>query len=192
MKAAFIEEIGSPDVIKVGDLPDPKLAVDHVLVKVDAVSVNPIDTYIRKGSYNAGIIFPFIIGRDMVGTVAQTKPDTEQFSVGDRVWCNNQGYSGRQGTFAEFISVHKDLLYRLPPEVDALNAVASVHSALTAVVGLRGRAGLRRGETLFINGGSGNVGTSAIQLARSIGARVESCCDRRFRGQGKTLHRERC
>ncbi len=88
------------------------------------------------------------------------------------MWCNNQGYAGRQGTFAEFISIKQALLYHLPQGVDALNAVASAHSALTSVLALTAKAQLQSGETLFINGGSGNVGTCATQLAKSIGAVV--------------------
>ncbi len=172
MKAAYIQEPGSPDNIIVGDLPMPTIQPDQVLVKVEAVTVDPIDTYIRAGAYKIELSFPFVIGRDMVGSVVQSGANVSRFQPGNRVWCNNQGYAGRQGTFAEYVAIDEDLLYAVPDNADALNLVASVHSALTAYVGLVGKARLAEGEYLFINGGSGNVGHCAIELARHLGAKV--------------------
>lgn len=172
MKAAYIKETGTPEKIIVGELPMPKLKPEQVLVKVTAVAVDPIDTYIRAGTYKIDLPFPFIIGRDMVGTVTEVGANVNGFHPGSLVWCNNQGYAGRQGTFAEYVAIDEDLLYSIPEKVDALNVVASVHSALTSVVGLIGKAKLAKGETLFINGGSGNVGQCAIQLAKHLGAKV--------------------
>lgn len=172
MRAAYIEETGPPEVIKVGELPDPTVSPGRVLVRVQAVVVNPIDSYIRSGAYKIPLPRPFIVGRDMVGTVEEVGNGVEGFAIGDRVWCNNQGYAGRQGTFAERLSIEDALLYRLPDKIDPLDALASAHSALTSVVALQGKAQLRPGERLFINGGSGNVGTCAIQLAKSLGALV--------------------
>jgi len=94
-----------------------------------------------------------------------------KFAAGDRVWCNNQGYDGRQGTFAEYAAVDERLLYPLPAGVDEHAAVAFVHSAFTACLGLE-RARPRAGETLFVNGGAGNVGSALIQMAKSRGLRV--------------------
>lgn len=172
MKAAYIERPGPPESITVGELPTPALKPNQVLVKVGAVTVDPVDTYIRGGSYKIDLPQPFIIGRDMVATVEQVGSEVKGFKPGDLVWANNQGYAGRQGTFAEYLAIDSDLLYLVPNNVDALNLVASVHSALTACVGLVGKAQLAPGETLFINGGSGNVGNCAIELAAHLGARV--------------------
>jgi NADPH2:quinone reductase len=172
MKAAYIEKTGASDVINFGNLPSPMVGEMDVLVKVQAVAVDPVDTYIRRGSYSTEKTFPFIIGRDMVGIVADVGSGVRAFSPGDPVWCNNQGYAGRQGTFAEFVSVQESLLYHLPDGVEPVNAVASVHSALTAIVGLKAKAQLQQNEILFINGGSGNVGVCATQLAKAIGAKV--------------------
>lgn len=172
MRAAFIRATGPADSIMVDELPNPVLSDNQVLVKVQAVAVDPVDTYIRSGRYPIELKFPFIVGRDMVGTVMDIGAKVQRFHPGDRVWCNNQGYDGRQGTFAEYLAVDQHLLYFLPGGAEALNVVASVHSGLTACVGLHGKAQLQKGETLFINGGSGNVGNCAIQLAKHIGARV--------------------
>src|SRR5215472_4763249 len=96
MKAAFIEEFGPPNVIQYGDLPIPEVGPQDVLVKVTAVTVDPIDTYIRSGSFQTHPRFPFIVGRDMTGEVVEAGHDVSRFRAGHRVWANNQGYAGRQ------------------------------------------------------------------------------------------------
>jgi NADPH:quinone reductase len=108
----------------------------------------------------------------MVGTVEAEGRSVRGFPLDARVWCNNQGYDGRQGAFAEYLAVDEDLLYRLPDGADEKEAVAVAHSALTAYTGLVREARLRTGEAVFINGGSGNVGSATLQFAHNIGARV--------------------
>lgn len=171
MKAAYIEQIGPPENVRYGELPLPAAGPHDVLVRVAAVCVDPIDVYIRSGMFPLPLTFPFIIGRDMAGTVEKVGTAVTRFAVGDRVWCNNQGYDGRQGTFSEYVAVNEQLLYPLPKCVDEQEAVAFVHSGLTACIGL-GLANVRPGETIFVNGGSGNVGSAIIQLAIGRGARV--------------------
>ena len=105
MRAAYILEPGPARSIRCGDLPKPVPDGSQVLVKVAAVAVNPIDTYIRGGAYPMALQSPFIVGRDMAGTVEAVGPAVGPFAPGDRVWCNNQGYHGRQGTFAEFVAI---------------------------------------------------------------------------------------
>src|SRR5262249_50820002 len=96
MKAAFIESTGAPDVIQYGEVPQPTPREGEVLVKVGAVAVNPIDTYIRAGNVPMALPKPFIIGCDLAGTVAALGPGVKAFKVGDRVWGSNQGLLGRQ------------------------------------------------------------------------------------------------
>jgi NADPH:quinone reductase len=172
MKAAYIERPGPPQSIRYGDLPMPEMGGKSVLVKVSAVTVNQVDTYIRAGTFSTDLCFPFVIGRDMTGVVIETGKEVVRFRPGDRVWCNNQGYGDRQGTFAEYCCVDEDLLYPMPASADIYAVVAVLHSALTAVVGLCHRARLRRGETIFINGGDGNVGSAVLQLAKALGGRA--------------------
>lgn len=171
VQAAYIMDVGGPEAIIFGDLPRPELEPGKVLVKVGAVAVNPIDTYIRSGAYKQNLPHPFIIGRDMVGEVIGVHETVSEFAAGDRVWCNNQGYSGRQGTFAEYLLIDSGHLYHLPEAADPLQVVASAHSALTCVTAFT-KAAISSGETIFINGGSGNVGLCAIQLAKHLGVRV--------------------
>jgi NADPH2:quinone reductase len=171
MKAAYIEASGPPEVIRFGELPTPSVGPGQILVRVAAVCVDPIDVYIRSGAFKIPLPSPFVIGRDLVGRVEQVGPGVTKFAPGDRVWCNNQGYDGRQGTFAEYAAVEERLLYPLPAGVDEHSAVAFVHSAFTACLGLE-RARPRAGETLFANGGAGNVGSALIQMAKGRGLRV--------------------
>ena len=124
MKAAYIVKVGPPEDIRYGDLPVPALGNGDVLVKVSAVCVNPVDTYIRSGQFPMDLPFPFIVGRDMAGVVQGVGPAVTLFQPGDRVWCNNQGYHGRQGTFAEYVAVEEGLLYPLPAGVDDKGARA--------------------------------------------------------------------
>lgn len=172
MKAAYIETPGPPEAIRFGELPAPALGDRQYLVKVSALSVNPVDTYIRSGAYPIVLPRPFVIGRDMTGTVERLGREASRFRPGQRVWCNNQGYDGRQGTFSEYVAIDEELLYPLPDGVDEREAVAVVHSALTACIGLQCEARIKPGEKLFINGGAGNVGAAAIQIACHLGARV--------------------
>jgi NADPH2:quinone reductase len=172
MKAAYIENPGPADNIKYGDLPKPAPGASQALVKVAAVALDPVDTYIRSGAFPVALPLPFIVGRDMVGVVEEVGSDVHRFAPGARVWCNNQGYHGRQGTFAEYLTIEENLLYALPEGVDELQAVAVLHSATTASIGLLREAQLREGESVFVNGGAGNVGSAVVQIAANMGARV--------------------
>jgi NADPH2:quinone reductase len=115
---------------------------------------------------------PFIVGCDLAGVVEATGPDARRFKVGDRVWGTNQGLMGRQGTFAEFAVVDDAFLYPTPSAVSDEAAAAIALVGITAHLGLVQNARLQSGETIFVNGGSGGVGSTVIQMARALGARV--------------------
>lgn len=173
MPAAYIEQTGPAEAIIVGELPVPQPGPRQVLVRVAAVSVNPVDTYIRSGSYATALHFPFIIGRDLVGHVVALGKEALGFGAGQAVWTNSLGYDGRQGSAAAYAVVDQDRLYPLPPGVDPLQAVAVIHLATTAYIGLVQRVGgLHPGQTVLVEGGAGNVGSAVVQLARAMGARV--------------------
>jgi len=172
MKAAFIRQTGPPENILYGDLPDPKPTGRQVLVKVTAVAVNPVDTYIRSGMVQMALPVPFIVGCDLAGTVEAVGPEARRFKVGMRVWGSNQGLLGRQGSFSEYAAVDEDWLYPTPDNVNDETAAAGALVGITAHLGLVPRARLKPNEVLFVNGGSGGVGSTVVQMARAIGARV--------------------
>ncbi len=172
MKAAYIKETGGPEKIIYGELPTPEPKAGEVLVKVGAVAVNPIDTYVRAGMVRVELPNPYIVGNDMAGTVERVGEGVESFKPGDRVWCSNQGSSGRQGTFAELACVEQRWLHRTPEGVSDADAAAVALVGITAHIGIARRAKLHPGEILFVNGGSGGVGSMVVQMAKAIGAKV--------------------
>jgi NADPH2:quinone reductase len=172
MKAAYINELGGPDKIIYGDLPDPKPEPGQCLIKVTAVDVNPVDLYVRSGAVPAKINFPYILGRDLAGKVQVAGPGVTRFKTGDRVWCTGQGWEGRPGTFAELAAADESWLHKIPENVSDEDIVAMSLVGITAHVGLTTKARLQAGEILFVNGGTGGVGSSVVQMAKILGARV--------------------
>ena len=172
MKAAYITQTGPPENIVFGELPEPAPSGAQVLVRVRAVAVNPIDTYVRAGLVKADLPRPFIVGCDLAGVVEGAGPQARRFRRGDRVWGSNQGLLGRQGTFAELAAVDEQWLYPIPDGVSFETAAASALVGITAHLGLVREAKLQRGETIFVNGGSGGIGSTVIQMAKALGARV--------------------
>ncbi len=172
MKAAYIRSTGSPDVIQYGDLPDPSPGPGQALVKMAAVSVNPIDTYIRNGANYWPLPDPFIIGCDLAGTVTAVADDVKGLRVGQRVWCSNQGLMGRQGSFAELCAVDAHWLYPTPDNVSDQHAAACALVGITSHLGLFRSARLQPGETIFVRGGVGGIGSMVLQMAKAVGAKV--------------------
>lgn len=172
MRAAYIERTGPSENILYGELPTPSPGPGQVLVRVAAVAVNPIDTYIRSGMVAANLPVPFIVGCDLAGTVEAVGPEVAKFKPGDRVWGSNQGLMGRQGTFAEYAVVDQSWLYPSPHGVDDRNAAAIALVGITAYLGTVRDGRLQPGEVLFVHGGAGGVGSCVVQMAKAIGARV--------------------
>ena len=172
MRAAFIEALGPAGNIRYGELPVPTPGPTDVLVEVAATTVNPVDTFVRSGGYPTPTPFPFVVGRDLVGTVVATDPAATGFRVGEPVWCNSLGHAGRQGAAAQYAVVPAERCYRLPDGVDAVQAAAVLHPAATAYLALMVHAGLRAGESVYVAGGAGHVGSAAVLLAARAGARV--------------------
>lgn len=172
MKAAYIQEQGPPDVIQYGELPDPAPSEGQVLVRVGAVAVNPIDTYIRGGMVAAQLSYPYVPGCDLAGTVEAVGPGVTRFSPGQRVWGSNQGIAGRQGTFSELCAVDEQWLYPTSEKASDSAAAASALVGITAHLGLFLHGGLQPGNRVFVNGGAGGVGAAVVQLAVAAGSQV--------------------
>lgn len=172
MKAACITETGAPSVIRYEDVSRPKPGPSEVLVKTGAVAVNPIDTYIRSGLVKLELPEKYIIGCDIAGTVEAVGSDVSKFKAGDRAWGSNQGLSGRQGTFSEYAAIDERWLYATPDNVSDEDAAAVSLTGITAHLGLHLHGGLQDGEVVFVNGGTGGVGSAVVQLAKAAGATV--------------------
>ncbi|MCP4175532.1 MAG: NADPH:quinone reductase [Fuerstiella sp.] len=172
MKAAFIDDTGPVTNICVGSVDVPAVQPRQVLVRTGAVAVNPIDTYVRSGNVKLELPARYIVGCDIAGTVESVGADVSGFSVGQRVWGSNQGLFGRQGTFAEFAAIDQCWLYPTPDGVGDEDAAAGALTGITAHLGLHLHGGLQQGEVVFVNGGTGGVGSAVVQLARAAGATV--------------------
>lgn len=171
MKAAYIHRPGPAETILYGDLPEPVPGAGQVLVAVEAVAVNHIDIFVHSGAYPIALPDPFIIGRDLVGRVVARGPDCARYEVGDRVWANNQGYDGRQGSFAERLAIDEVWLSPVPEGLESSSVAAQLHSLLTVCAGLLNKAHPQTGESLFLRG-AGEVGLTALRVAKALGCRV--------------------
>jgi NADPH2:quinone reductase len=172
MKAAYITQTGPAENIQYGELPTPEPTGSQVLVRVKAVAVNPIDTYLRAGAVKMELPMPFVVGCDLAGIVERCGPQAKRYPPGTRVWGSNQGLLGRQGTFAEFAAVEERWLYPTPDGVKDEEAAAVALVGITAHIGLVRCAHLAAGEIVFVNGGTGGVGSTVVQMAKAIGAKV--------------------
>lgn len=172
MKAAFVDALGPADGIRYGDLPVPDVRDNDVLVRVEAVTANHVDTFVRSGRFATDVSFPLILSRDLVGTIETVGATVSGFALGDRVWSNSLGHAGRQGAAAEFAVVPADRLYLLPDGVDPIDAVAVLHPAATAYLALHVHAKLRAADRVFVGGAAGQVGSSLVAQSRRAGGRV--------------------
>ena len=172
MRAATIDQTGPPSVIQWTGTPLPQPKPNELLVRVGAVSVNPIDTYIRSGAVPVPLSFPYIIGSDFAGTIEAVGESLDPGRVGQRVWGSNQGLLGRGGSFAEAICVESCWCYPTPEGESDAEAAAGALVGITAHLGLFRHGHLQAGEWVFVNGGTGGVGSSVVQLAKSAGAHV--------------------
>jgi len=172
MKAAYFEGTGAPEVIQFGEVPTPEPKSNEVRVKILAASINPIDTYIRSGAAPMPLPKPAITGTDFAGVIDKVGSNVNRFKIGQRVWGSNQGLLGRPGTCAEFICVDPEWIYPTPEAVSDEQAAACALVGITAHLGLFQRAGLKAGETVFVNGGTGGVGSMVVQMAKAVGAKV--------------------
>lgn len=172
MKAAFYTSPGSADVLRYGDLATPDPKAGEVRVKIAAAAVNPIDTYIRSGAVAMPRPSPAVPGCDFAGVVDAVGAGVTGFEPGDRVWGSNQGLFDRQGTLAEYCCPSADWVYPLPDGVNEKDAAAGALTGITAHLGLFHRTGTAAGETVFVNGGTGGVGSMVVQMAKAVGAKV--------------------
>jgi NADPH2:quinone reductase len=167
MKAIRVHQFGESDVLKLEDVPDPKPAAGQVLVRVKAIGINPVETYIRAGRYGPKQ-FPYTPGNDGAGVIEQVGLGVKQWTIGDRVYIAGS----ISGTYAELALCEANKVHRLPSQVSFDEGAALGVPAATAWRALFQRGGAQRGETLLIHGASGGVGTMAVQFARDAGLTI--------------------
>jgi len=168
MKAIRIEEFGNSEVLKIADVERPSPAEGQILVKISAIGVNPVDTYLRAGMYPVLPKLPFTPGMDAAGQIAEVGSAINDWQVGDRVYV----VGTLTGAYAEFALCNSQQVHCLPEGIDLAQgaAVGTPGAAAWRSLYLRGEA--RAGQRLLIHGASGSVGTTALQLARATGMQV--------------------
>jgi alcohol dehydrogenase len=172
MKAFTVERYGKGNAMRLIDVPTPELRDDEVLVEVHAAGVNLLDAKIRNGEFKLILPYrtPFVLGHDVAGVVVKVGRNVKQFKTGDEVYSRPDDF--RIGTFAEFIPIKEASLARKPKNISMQEAASIPLVALTAWQALVEKAKINKGQKVFIQAGSGGVGTFAIQLAKHLGATV--------------------
>ena len=172
MKAFILGRYGGNDGVRAGEMPDPEMHDDDVLVQIHAASVNPVDLKIRDGKLKFVLPYrlPLVLGNDLAGVVVRVGSGVRRFKPGDEVYARPD--KDRIGAFAEFISIREDAVANKPKQLTMEEAASIPLVGLTAWQALIERANLQRGQKVLIHAGSGGVGTFAIQLAKHVGALV--------------------
>ena len=172
MKAFIVDKYGIKTGLRFGEMPVPELREDEVLVEVHATGVNLLDSKIRTGEFKPFLPYrvPFVLGHDVAGVVVRVGSRVRQFKTGDEVYSRPDDF--RIGTFAEFVAVKENSLALKPKNLTMEEAASIPLVGLTAWQALVEKANLKKGQKVFIQAGSGGVGTFAIQLAKQLGATV--------------------
>jgi len=172
MKAFIVDRYGKSGSVRFGEMPEPELRYDDVLVQIHAASVNVLDSKIRDGEFKLMLPYrlPLILGNDVAGVVIRIGPKVRRFKPGDEVYARPD--KDRIGAFAEFISMNESDVAIKPKELSMEEAASIPLVGLTAWQALIERANLKKGQKVLIHAGSGGVGTFAIQLAKYLGATV--------------------
>jgi NADPH:quinone reductase-like Zn-dependent oxidoreductase len=172
MKAFILDRYAKAGGLRLGEMPEPAVRENDVLVQVHAASVNVLDIKIKKGEFKLLLPYrlPLVLGNDVAGTVVRVGSRVQRFKVGDEVYARPD--ASRIGAFAELIAMNEDAVAQKPKALSMEEAASLPLVALTAWQVLVERANLKKGQKVLIHAGSGGVGTVAIQLAKHLGAFV--------------------
>ena len=178
MKAFIVKRYGKKEKLHLTETAEPLVKENDVLVEIHSAGVNLLDSKIRDGEFKLILPYkpPFILGHDVSGVVIKVGSRVGKFKVGDKVYARPADY--RIGTFAEFISVNEKDAAMKPKNISMEEAASIPLVGLTAWQALIERANLKKGQKVFIQAGSGGVGTFAIQLAKHLGATVATTTSR--------------
>src|SRR5438132_10700500 len=168
MNAIRVYEFGGPEVLRLEEVPRPQPGPGQVLLRMHAIGVNPVETYIRAGTYAYKPALPYTPGNDGAGVVEQVSAEVNEFKPGDRVYTAGS----ISGTYAEFALCKAEQVHPLPANVSFEQGAAMGTPYATAYRGLFQRAEAKPGETVLVHGASGGVGTAAVQLALARDLRV--------------------
>lgn len=172
MKAFVVDKYKKNYPLRLADMPDPETGANDVLVRIEATAINLLDSKVRDGEFKLFLPYrpPFILGHDLAGTVLRVGGNVRQFKVGDEVYGRPRDH--RAGTFAEMIAVDAEDLALKPKSLSMVQAASIPLVGLTAWQALVEVGKVKPGQKVFIQAGSGGVGTFAIQLAKHLGATV--------------------
>jgi NADPH:quinone reductase-like Zn-dependent oxidoreductase len=166
MKAVYLTETGSPEVLQYGELPEPSMGPTDVLIRVRACSLNRLDVFTREGSHGTRISPPHVLGGDVAGEVVRVGTAVEACQPGQRVIAN------ARGGYAELAAAPGERVYQLPERSTFEEGATLPVAGLTAWQMVMNRACVRPGESVLITAAGSGVSTFAIQLCRTLGARV--------------------
>ncbi|MFI6166922.1 quinone oxidoreductase family protein [Nocardia sp. NPDC051052] len=165
MRAIQVSEHGGPEVLRYVEVPDPRIGPDQLLVDVQAVGINFIDTYIRTGRYPQAV--PYVPGSEASGVIAETGANVTEFAVGDRV-----AWAAGPGSYAERVAVNANAAIKVPDDVEPAVAASALLQGMTAHYLLESIYTPQPGESVLVHAGAGGVGLILTQLAAARGARV--------------------
>ena len=179
MQAIAYHHYGSSQVLRAEQLAQPVPGTGQVLVRVRAAALNPVDCEIRRGSLRllSGWRFPKVPGSDFAGEIVEVGAAVDHFEPGERVYGMSPPLRG--GSYAEYLAIEPGKLARMPAALSFEAAAALPLVALTALQALRDLVRIKPGQRVFIHGGSGGVGTVAIQIAKYLDAQVMTTCSYR-------------
>lgn len=172
MRAIRVHQFGDPSVMKLEDAPDRAAGPGQVLVSIKAAGVNPVDTYIRSGSYASLPPLPYTPGADAAGVVDSVGEGVREFTHGDRVYISGSVDGRACGAYAERALCNLDQVHPLPTHVTFAEGAGVGVPYVTAWRALFDKGRAVAGETVLIHGASGAVGVAAVQMARAAGLRV--------------------
>ena len=192
MKAILLKEHGGVEGFSVEEIPEPEVRPGHLLVKVAASSVNPVDYKIRQGLLPVGPVLPGILHGDMAGTITQVGEGVEGFEAGDEVYGCVGGFKGMPGVLSEYVLVDPRLVAKKPSNLSMVEAAALPLVGITAWNALIDRASVCEGQRILVHAATGGVGHVGLQLAKAFGAQVHATAsDDRKIGIGLELGTDR-
>lgn len=178
MRAMVLDQFGGPEVLRLGEIERPRAVPGEIVIQAAYAGVNPADWKAREGwlAQYFAYQFPFVLGFDVAGVVAEVGEGVTDLTVGDRVIAvSNQG-RGERGSYAEYVAAARERAVRLPDHVTLREAAALPTAAMTAWEAVFDVGGTAAGQKVLVNGGAGGTGSYAIQLAKMAGATVAATC----------------